>query len=62
MRVLLIQPPMYHQKVQLSPNLGLACIAAVLDRMVLKYGSLMQQQRVCHMTQSLIESGLFDPI
>ena len=32
MRVLLIQPPMYHQKVQLSPNLGLACIAAVLEQ------------------------------
>ncbi|MCX5904487.1 MAG: B12-binding domain-containing radical SAM protein, partial [Proteobacteria bacterium] len=32
MRVLLIQPPMYHQKVQLSPNLGLASIAAVLEQ------------------------------
>ena len=32
MRVLLIQPPMYHQKVQLSPNLGLAYIAAMLEQ------------------------------
>ncbi len=32
MRVLLIQPPMFHQQVQLSPNLGLASIAAVLEQ------------------------------
>ncbi len=32
MRVMLIQPPMYHLKMQLSPNLGLAYIAAVLER------------------------------
>jgi len=32
MRVMLIQPPMYHQQVQLSPNLGLASIAAVLEQ------------------------------
>jgi radical SAM superfamily enzyme YgiQ (UPF0313 family) len=29
---MLIQPPMYHQKVHLAPNLGLASIAAVLER------------------------------
>ncbi len=29
---MLIQPPMYHLKMQLSPNLGLAYIAAVLER------------------------------
>ncbi len=32
MRVMLIQPPMFHLKMQLSPNLGLAYIAAVLER------------------------------
>ena len=32
MRVMLIQAPMYHLKMQLSPNLGLAYIAAVLER------------------------------
>jgi radical SAM superfamily enzyme YgiQ (UPF0313 family) len=32
MRVMLIQPPMYHLKMQLSPNLGLAYMAAVLER------------------------------
>lgn len=32
MKVMLIQPPMYHLKMQLSPNLGLAYIAAVLER------------------------------
>ncbi|MGD9047332.1 MAG: radical SAM protein [Anaerolineae bacterium] len=32
MKVMLIQPPMFHLKVQLSPNLGLAYIAAVLER------------------------------
>jgi len=32
MRVMLVQPPMYHLKMQLSPNLGLAYIAAVLER------------------------------
>jgi len=32
MRVMLIQPPMYHLKMQLSLNLGLAYIAAVLER------------------------------
>jgi radical SAM superfamily enzyme YgiQ (UPF0313 family) len=32
MRVVLIQPPMYHLKMQLSPNLGLAYMAAVLER------------------------------
>lgn len=32
MKVLLIQPPMFHQQVQLSPNLGLASIAAVLEQ------------------------------
>ena len=32
MRVMLIQPPMYHQQVHLAPNLGLACIAAVLEQ------------------------------
>ena len=32
MRVMLIQPPMYHLKHQLSPNLGLAYIAAVLEK------------------------------
>ena len=32
MRVMLIQPPMYHLKMQLSPNLGLAYIAAILER------------------------------
>jgi len=32
MRVTLIQPPMFHQKVHLAPNLGLAYIAAVLER------------------------------
>lgn len=32
MKVMLIQPPMYHLKMQLSPNLGLAYIAAFLER------------------------------
>ena len=32
MRVMLIQPPMFHLRMQLSPNLGLAYIAAVLER------------------------------
>jgi radical SAM superfamily enzyme YgiQ (UPF0313 family) len=32
MKVMLIQPPMLHLKMQLSPNLGLAYIAAVLER------------------------------
>jgi len=32
MRVMLIQPPMFHQKVHLAPNLGLAYIAAVLEK------------------------------
>jgi radical SAM superfamily enzyme YgiQ (UPF0313 family) len=32
MKVMLIQPPMFHLKMQLSPNLGLAYIAAVLER------------------------------
>ena len=40
MRVLLIQPPMYHQKVQLSPNLGLASIAAVLEQDGVEVGVL----------------------
>ena len=31
MRIALVQPPMYHQKVHLAPNLGLAYIAAVLE-------------------------------
>jgi anaerobic magnesium-protoporphyrin IX monomethyl ester cyclase len=32
MKVTLIQPPMFHQKVHLAPNLGLASIAAVLEQ------------------------------
>ncbi len=32
MKVMLIQPPMFHQQVHLAPNLGLATIAAVLER------------------------------
>ena len=32
MRVLLIQPPMFHLGVNIAPNLGLAYIAAVLER------------------------------
>jgi len=32
MRMLLIQPPMFHLKIHLAPNLGLASIAAVLER------------------------------
>jgi radical SAM superfamily enzyme YgiQ (UPF0313 family) len=32
MKVMLIQPPMFHLQVQLSPNLGLAYIAAVLEQ------------------------------
>src|SRR5512147_3103386 len=32
MRVVLIQPPMFHQQVQISPNLGLASIAGVLEK------------------------------
>ncbi|MDD1747982.1 MAG: B12-binding domain-containing radical SAM protein [Methanomassiliicoccales archaeon] len=32
MRIVLIQPPMFHQKVHLAPNLGLAYIAAVLEK------------------------------
>ena len=32
MRVMLIQPPMFHQQIHLAPNLGLACIAAVLEQ------------------------------
>jgi len=32
MRVLLIQPPMFHLKVNVAPNVGIASIAAVLER------------------------------
>ncbi len=32
MKVLLIQPPMFHLKMHLAPNLGLAYIAAVLEK------------------------------
>ncbi len=32
MKVALIQPPMFHQKLHLAPNLGLASIAAVLEQ------------------------------
>jgi len=32
MKVILVQPPMFHRKLHLAPNLGLAYIAAVLER------------------------------
>ncbi len=32
MRVMLIQPPMFHLEMNIAPNIGLAYIAAVLEQ------------------------------
>ncbi len=61
MRVMLIQPPMYHQQVHLAPNLGLACIAAMLEQDGVKVQVVDAAAENLHYDDILQRIRLFKP-